>query len=97
MWGDRDGVIPVAHAHRAHEAMPGSRLEVFAGAGHFPHHADPDRFVGLLRAFVATHRAGAPRPDRFRDLLRRGPDPAPRPPPWRPARARMTRSSAVAS
>ena len=45
VWGDRDGVIPVAHAHRAHEAMPGSRLEVFPGAGHFPHHADHDRFV----------------------------------------------------
>jgi len=76
VWGDRDGVIPVAHAHRAHEAMPGSRLEVFAGAGHFPHHHDHERFVGLLREFVASTAPASHDPDRFRDLLRRGPDPA---------------------
>lgn len=54
VWGDRDGVIPVAHAARAHEAMPGSRLEIFAGAGHFPHHCFPDRFVEVLDEFMAT-------------------------------------------
>src|SRR5262245_32522685 len=35
IWGDRDGVIPVTHAHVAHELMPGSRLEIIEGAGHF--------------------------------------------------------------
>lgn len=57
VWGDRDGVIPVAHAARAHEAMPGSRLEIFAGAGHFPHHCFPDRFVEVLDEFMATTTA----------------------------------------
>jgi pimeloyl-ACP methyl ester carboxylesterase len=51
-WGDQDGIIPVEHAHRAHDAMPGSRLSIYEGAGHFPHHADPDRFVEELVAFV---------------------------------------------
>jgi pimeloyl-ACP methyl ester carboxylesterase len=74
VWGDRDGVIPVAHAHRAHEAMPGSRLEVFPGAGHFPHHADHDRFVDVLREFVVTTAPTTHDPHRFRDLLRRGTD-----------------------
>ena len=72
VWGDRDGVIPVAHAHRAHAAMPGSRLEIVEGAGHFPHHADPERFVALLREFVATTEPARYDPDRWRDLLRRG-------------------------
>src|SRR4029453_16572470 len=36
VWGDRDGVIPVHHGRQAHEALPASRLELFAGAGHFP-------------------------------------------------------------
>ncbi len=54
MWGDRDPVLPYSHAHVAHEAMPASRLEVFEGAGHFPHHADPDRFVELMVDFVAS-------------------------------------------
>lgn len=53
VWGDRDAVIPVRHGHVAHAAMPGSRLEVFAGAGHFPHHFAPDRFLALLQGFVA--------------------------------------------
>ena len=51
-----------AHAHLAHEAMPGSRLEIFAGAGHFPHHADPDRFVGLAARVRRHHRARVARP-----------------------------------
>lgn len=71
VWGDRDGVIPVAHAHTAHGAMPASRLEVFAGAGHFPHHADPDRFVGLVRGFVATTDPARFDRRRWRARLRR--------------------------
>ena len=42
---------PPHHGMRAHELMPGSRLEIFAGAGHFPHHDDP---VALRRASCAT-------------------------------------------
>jgi pimeloyl-ACP methyl ester carboxylesterase len=34
VWGERDSIIPVAHGAAAHEAMPGSRFEVFPGAGH---------------------------------------------------------------
>src|ERR671918_1840087 len=37
VWGERDPIIPVAHAHAAHRLVPSSRLELFAGAGHFPH------------------------------------------------------------
>lgn len=53
IWGDRDPIIPSAHGIRAHELMPGSRLELFDGAGHFPHHDAPLRFARTLRAFVA--------------------------------------------
>jgi hypothetical protein len=52
--------------------MPGSRLEIVEGAGHFPHHADPERFVALLREFVASTEPARYDPDRWRDLLRRG-------------------------
>src|SRR5664280_2354796 len=31
VWGDNDTIIPVSHAHAAHEAIPGSRLEIIAG------------------------------------------------------------------
>ncbi|WCO66051.1 alpha/beta fold hydrolase [Iamia majanohamensis] len=72
VWGDRDGVIPVAHGHRAHEAMPGSRLEVFAGAGHFPHHAEPQRFLDLLTDFVAGTEPAAFDADIWSERLRTG-------------------------
>jgi pimeloyl-ACP methyl ester carboxylesterase len=51
VWGERDSIIPVSHGAAAHEAMPGSLLEIFPAAGHMPHDADPDRFVELLTAF----------------------------------------------
>jgi pimeloyl-ACP methyl ester carboxylesterase len=54
LWGGRDGIIPVAHAAAAHEAMPGSRLEIFERSGHFPHVEEPDRFVATLFDFVET-------------------------------------------
>lgn len=75
IWGDRDGVIPVAHAHRAHAAMPGSRLEIFAGAGHFPHHSDPERFLALLTGFIDDTRPAEHDPDEWRRRLRRGAPP----------------------
>ena len=52
VWGGHDRVIPVVHAERAHRAMPGSRLEVFADAGHCPHLDEPSRFADVLRDFV---------------------------------------------
>ena len=49
VWGERDPIIPVAHGRAAHAAMPGSRLEIFAASGHFPHMDDTVRFVEVLR------------------------------------------------
>ncbi|MFI9023869.1 alpha/beta fold hydrolase [Streptomyces sp. NPDC053560] len=72
LWGARDGVIPVRHAHRAHAAMPGSRLEVFDGAGHFPFTADPTRFLATVEHFLATTRPADWSPERWRELLRAG-------------------------
>ncbi len=54
VWGDRDPIIPVEHALTTHEMVPGSRLEIFEGAGHFPHCEQPERFVEVLIDFVET-------------------------------------------
>ena len=74
VWGAHDAVIPVAHAQIAHDAMPGSRLELFADAGHFPHHQDPERFVEVLLDFVDTTEATTFDRTRWRRLLRDGRD-----------------------
>lgn len=54
IWGERDPIIPVEHGQAADRLVPGSRLEVFADAGHFPHLDDPLRFVRVLTDFMDT-------------------------------------------
>jgi pimeloyl-ACP methyl ester carboxylesterase len=70
VWGDRDRIIPAAHGHRAAELIPGSRLEVFGAAGHFPMHDDPPRFARLLLDFVATTEPASYDRERVRELVR---------------------------
>jgi pimeloyl-ACP methyl ester carboxylesterase len=60
VWGDRDPIIPVAHAYEAHAALASSRLEIMEGVGHFPHCEDPRRFARILLDFIANSDA-APR------------------------------------
>ena len=72
VWGARDPIIPAAHGATAHAAMPGSRLEVFQRAGHFPHLDDPVRFVELLRDFVAANAPSELDAETLRERIRRG-------------------------
>ena len=72
VWGARDTVLPVDHAHRAHAAMPGSRLEIFPGEGHFPFRSDPAHFVGVLEDFIASTEAADWSVEQWRELLRGG-------------------------
>ncbi|MEO3757513.1 alpha/beta hydrolase [Mycobacterium sp. B14F4] len=72
IWGTRDSVIPVSHARMAHAAMPGSRLEIFDGSGHFPFHDDPDRFVEVVEKFIDSTEPAEHDQDYLRGLLRAG-------------------------
>src|SRR4051794_1417681 len=72
VWGERDRVIPVAHARRLHRLLPQSRLEVFPHAGHWPHHADPDGFCDALLDFCARTAPAAHDRDSWRSLLAQG-------------------------
>ena len=54
IWGEEDRIIPVAHGYAAHDAVPGSRLEVLPGVGHFPHVEAPTAVVDILDDFIAT-------------------------------------------
>lgn len=69
VWGDRDAIIPVEHAHAAHEAIAGSRLEILEGVGHFPHAEAPDRFVEVLGDFLASTEPGPVTDTHLRDAL----------------------------
>jgi pimeloyl-ACP methyl ester carboxylesterase len=54
IWGDHDRIIPVAHAHAAHDALPGSRLVILPGVGHYPHLEAGDAVLNTLDDFFAT-------------------------------------------
>ena len=55
IWGERDPIIPVEHARNAHEAMPGSQLEIFNGVGHLPQIEAPERFIAVLERFITEN------------------------------------------
>lgn len=71
VWGADDHIIPVDHAHVAHDAIPGSRLEVLPGVGHFPHMEAPEAFLDVLTDFLATTEAAVDGPS-LGDVLREG-------------------------
>src|SRR4051794_7225197 len=70
VWGERDPMIPVDHGRAAHAAIPGSRLEVFEGAGHFPHREAPARFVAVIEDFVRSTEPAAFAESHWSALLR---------------------------
>jgi pimeloyl-ACP methyl ester carboxylesterase len=70
VWGEKDSIIPVEHGAAAHEAMPGSRFEVFPDAGHMPHDADPERFAALLVEFCETTKPAKLTADHWATALR---------------------------
>ncbi|OBA82690.1 hypothetical protein A9W99_10875 [Mycobacterium sp. 1164966.3] len=72
IWGSRDAVLPVRHATMAHAAMPGSRLEIFEGCGHFPFHDDPARFIDIVQRFIDNTKPADYDPAALRALLSRG-------------------------
>lgn len=59
VWGSKDRMIPASHARSVQEQLPDCRVEMFEGAGHFPHLEDPDRFAHMLREFIDADRGSA--------------------------------------
>ena len=73
VWGRRDRIIPVEHAYAAHEAIPGSRLVIFEGAGHFPHTEEPEHFVDVVAEFIDDTEALVLDEPAWRAILTAGP------------------------
>lgn len=62
IWGDKDPIIPVAHAYETHEALPTSRLEIVEGTGHYPHVENPEAVERILVEFMETTEPGRIQP-----------------------------------
>lgn len=56
VWGEKDEFAPVAGAYRFHKEIPGSRLVVLEGVGHFLMEDEPERVGNEVSAFL-TERA----------------------------------------
>ena len=69
IWGDHDSIIPVEQGRVTHEAIPGSRLEIFEGSGHFPHCEQPDRFCRVLTDFMDTTSPSTTSASQWRDRM----------------------------
>jgi pimeloyl-ACP methyl ester carboxylesterase len=75
IWGQRDAIIPVEHAHAAAATIPHSQLVVFERSGHFPHLDEPERFAHHLADFIAQNPAADPDPAVLQARLQRGRSP----------------------
>ncbi len=71
VWGERDSIIPVSHAHAAHEQLPGSRLALLPRSGHFPQLDEPERFLEALLDFMDSTEAADVDPKVWRRRLSR--------------------------
>ena len=58
VWGAQDRFVSATYYGAAYRAaIPGARLELIDGAGHFPHLEQPEAVVELVRGFVRERGA----------------------------------------
>lgn len=58
LWGDRDQEVPRVAMDRITQGIPGARMVVFPGAGHFPFQDAPAAFLQAVGAFLAEGGRG---------------------------------------
>ena len=52
LWGAQDGIVTPTYGEGWQREIPGAKIEIIPGAGHFPHWEQPETFVGRVAAFV---------------------------------------------
>jgi pimeloyl-ACP methyl ester carboxylesterase len=52
LWGERDGVVSIAHAKAYQEGIPKSQLMTIHNAGHLPHIETPEVCANLMIGFL---------------------------------------------
>jgi pimeloyl-ACP methyl ester carboxylesterase len=54
VWGERDRLLPLRHAHRAASLIPGARLEIIGDSGHSPNWESPHRVMRAIDTLVTA-------------------------------------------
>ena len=55
LWGNEDGLTPLAQAQSLRSRIPGSRLLLLAGVGHLPQEEAPARSLAAVQPFLDGH------------------------------------------
>ncbi len=58
LWGAGDGFVSPGYGERLAERIPGARLDILAGAGHYPQIECPDETVAALAAGPCAAKVG---------------------------------------
>jgi pimeloyl-ACP methyl ester carboxylesterase len=54
LWGQRDRLVPLAHAHAYVAGLPRARLSLLPASAHFPYLEEPERFAQEVSGFLAV-------------------------------------------
>ncbi|MGX1785170.1 alpha/beta fold hydrolase [Bosea sp. NPDC055332] len=55
IWGEKDGVTPLAQGERLHRLLPNASFDVIADVGHIPHIEEPQGFLAVLLRRLREH------------------------------------------
>ena len=69
VWGARDRIIPVEHAHDTHALIAGSTLRIIEEAGHFVPFEAPAELLEAVVEFIDSTEPAAPDAARFKALM----------------------------
>jgi pimeloyl-ACP methyl ester carboxylesterase len=58
VWGERDSLVPLAHAEELRRAIPGAKLVILRRAAHNPMVDRPEEFNRVVRDFLEGESAG---------------------------------------
>lgn len=61
VWGGRDGLVPLAHAHAYAAGLPDARLAQVPDAAHYPYLEAPERFAAAVGEYLAAGSTAAAR------------------------------------
>jgi pimeloyl-ACP methyl ester carboxylesterase len=56
IWGDKDGFVPLGYGRQLTELIPGARLDVISGSGHYPQLERLDKTLATLLAGPCGNR-----------------------------------------
>ena len=62
LWGERDRLVPLAHARAYAAGLPDAQIAIVPDSAHYPYLEAPRRFADEVQQFLARCPSAAPRP-----------------------------------